>query len=30
MLPFHLFIFQGMTEAIARQAEERAGIPVMD
>ena len=30
MLPFHLFIFQGMTEAIARQAEARAGIPVMD
>ena len=30
MLPFHLFIFQGMTEAIARQAEQRAGIPVMD
>lgn len=30
MLPFHLFIFQGMTEAIAKQAEQRAGIPVMD
>ncbi|MCR3940166.1 MULTISPECIES: DUF2867 domain-containing protein [Aeromonas] len=30
MLPFHLFIFQGMTEAIARQAEAKAGIPVMD
>ena len=29
MLPFHLFIFQGMTEAIARQAEAKAGIPVM-
>ena len=30
MLPFHLFIFQGMTEALARQAEEVVGIPVMD
>ncbi|MGL5949704.1 MAG: DUF2867 domain-containing protein [Aeromonas sp.] len=26
MLPFHLFIFQGMTEAIAKEAERRAGV----
>ncbi|MHA7003081.1 DUF2867 domain-containing protein [Aeromonas schubertii] len=30
MLPFHLFIFQGMTEAIVREAEADSGIPVMD
>ncbi|MFM4944938.1 DUF2867 domain-containing protein [Aeromonas bivalvium] len=30
MLPFHLFIFQGMTEALARQGEALVGIPVMD
>lgn len=30
MLPFHLFIFQGMTEAITREAERMSGIPVLD
>ncbi|MFR9720564.1 DUF2867 domain-containing protein [Aeromonas diversa] len=30
MLPFHLFIFQGMTEAIAKLAETQSGIPVLD
>ncbi|MBO1110012.1 hypothetical protein J2R62_17895 [Plesiomonas shigelloides] len=30
MFPFQLLIFQGMTETIAKQAEQRAGITVMD
>ncbi|MGL5037904.1 MAG: DUF2867 domain-containing protein, partial [Aeromonas sp.] len=30
MLPFHRFIFQGMTEAIAKQAEINAGVAMSD